>query len=121
MLGSIAAIVTLVPAYSQTGGGSARVVHFTLNWIDSARPEPWTPDANDHRGIASNPIAGVHRSSRRGPPSVAAGSRCGRDPGFCACANLDGLPWQGRDGPAGSGIPHGISRQARARYAPHAA
>ena len=50
-LGLIAAIATVAPGHAQTGGTSTRIVHLTVNWIDSTRPEPWTPDATDHRGI----------------------------------------------------------------------
>ena len=44
------AIAAVVPGHAQTGA-STRIVHLTLNWIDDTRPEPWTPDATDHRGI----------------------------------------------------------------------
>ena len=42
-LGLIAAIATVAPSHAQTGGTSIRIVHLTVNWIDSTRPEPW-PD-----------------------------------------------------------------------------
>ena len=50
-VGLITAIATLAPGYAQTGETSTRIVHLTINWVDSTRPEPWTPDATDHRGI----------------------------------------------------------------------
>jgi hypothetical protein len=50
-LGLISAIATLAPGQAPTGGTSTRIAHVTVNWIDSTRPEPWTPDATDHRGM----------------------------------------------------------------------
>src|SRR6185295_14198202 len=50
-LGLIAAVATVALGHAQTSGSSTRIVHSTINWIDYARPEPWTPDATDHRGI----------------------------------------------------------------------
>jgi hypothetical protein len=47
----MAAILTVAPGHAQTGGASIRIAHLTVNWIDSTRPEPWTPDRTDHRGI----------------------------------------------------------------------
>jgi hypothetical protein len=59
-LGLIAAIVTVAPGHAQIGGTSIRIAHLTVSWIDSTRPEPWTPDATDHRGIL------IHAYSRAG-------------------------------------------------------
>jgi hypothetical protein len=36
---------------SARAGASARIFHQTNYWIDNTRPEPWTPDEADHRGI----------------------------------------------------------------------
>src|SRR5262245_51097593 len=51
MLGLILAIATVASVHAQTSVTSTRIAHLTLNWVDSTRPEPWTPDATDHRGI----------------------------------------------------------------------
>src|SRR5262245_8511058 len=51
MLELIAALATIVPGHTQTGEASAPIVHRTISWIDSSRPEPWTPDEMDHRGL----------------------------------------------------------------------
>src|SRR5262245_16845005 len=50
-LGLIVASAVVVHGHAQAGGAGARTAHLTLNWIDSTRPEPWTPDATDHRGM----------------------------------------------------------------------
>jgi len=50
-LGLIVASATVASGHTQTGGTSIRIVHLAVNWIDSTRPEPWTPDTTDHRGI----------------------------------------------------------------------
>src|SRR5215475_3158555 len=44
-------IATVAPSHAQTGVTSTRIVHLTVDWIDSTRPEPWTPDPTDHRGM----------------------------------------------------------------------
>ena len=59
-LGLIVAIAAVAPCHAQTAGTSTRIAHLTVNWIDSTRPEPWTPDPTDHRGIL------VHVYSRAG-------------------------------------------------------
>src|SRR5262245_11459658 len=50
-LGLIVASAVVTPGRAQAGGMPARIAHLTINWIDSTRPEPWTPDATDHRGM----------------------------------------------------------------------
>ena len=63
-LGLIVASATVAPGHAQTGGTSSRIVHLTVNWIDSTRPEPWTPDATDHRGML---VQVYYRAGAPGP------------------------------------------------------
>jgi len=49
-LGLVAAALAVASGHAQTGA-SIRVARLALNWIDSMRPEPWSSDTTDHRGI----------------------------------------------------------------------
>ena len=50
--------------HAQARGTSTRVVHEAIYWLDSIRPEPWTPDATDHRGIL---VQAYHRAGAAEP------------------------------------------------------
>ena len=63
-IGLICATAMVASGHAQAGGTSTRVVHQTIYWIDSTRPEPWTPDATDHRGIL---IQAYHRAGALEP------------------------------------------------------
>lgn len=60
----IPAVAEVSVSQAQTSGTSTRVGHLTINWIDATRPEPWTPDTTDHRGIM---IQAFYRSGAREP------------------------------------------------------
>jgi hypothetical protein len=50
-LGLILANATVAPGPIQAGETSTSIAHVAVHWIDSTRPEPWTADETDHRGI----------------------------------------------------------------------
>ena len=75
-LGLIAAIAAVALGHGQTRGASTRIVHLTLNWIDSTRPEPWTPARFTAQGRYA-PFA-LHPDGARilmAPPSSGAGAQ----------------------------------------------
>ena len=83
-LGLIAAIAAVALGHGQSGATSTRIVHLTFNWIDSTRPEPWTPDATDHRRIL------IHTYQRVGAldPAPLALFSTGRDVAATAYTDL---------------------------------
>jgi len=72
--GLIVAIAAVAPGHGQTVT-APRIVHLTLNWIDTTRPEPWTPDDADHREIL---IQTYYRAGTHEPAPLALFST-GRD------------------------------------------